>query len=126
MYFKVNKAFLNYFYELIETLDIPVFNNVTKQEHVLPISLESESFNEELLAAPKMLRTLVERYKHKRISFDKQHDTLTDEDGINSIETSIFDHLAFDIFIFLMAIISIVIIFLVIKLISRERKCKHY
>ena len=122
MYFVANKAFLNYFDELIEMLDIPVFHNVTKQEHVLPISLESDGFNEELLAAPKTLRTLVERYKQKRISFDKQHDTLTDENGNNSIETSIFDHLAFDIFIFLMAIISIVIVFLVIKLIFKGKK----
>ena len=122
MYFMANKAFLNYFDELIETLDIPVFLNVTKQEHVLPIPLESDGFNEELLAAPKMLRTLVERYKQKRILFDKQHDILTDEDGSNSIETSIFDHLAFDIFIFLMAIISIVIVFLVIRLIFKGKK----
>ena len=53
MYFVANKAFLNYFDELIETLDISVFHNVTKQEHVLPISLESEGFDEELLAALK-------------------------------------------------------------------------
>ena len=122
MYFVANKAFLNYFDELIETLDISVFHNVTKQEHVLPISLESEGFDEELLAAPKTLRTLVERYKQKRISFDKQHDTLTNEDNDNPIETSIFDHLAFDIFIFLMAIISIAIVFLVIRLIFKGKK----
>ena len=122
MYFVANKAFLNYFDELIETLDILVFHNVTKQEHVLPISLESDGFNEELLSAPKMLRTLVERYKQKRISFGKQHDTLIDEDGNDSTETSIFDHLAFDIFIFLMAIISIVIVILVIKLIFKGKK----
>ena len=90
MYFVVNKAFLNYFDDLIETLDIPVFHNVTKQEHVLPISLESDGFDEELLLAPKTLRTLVEKYKQKRISFDKQHDILNDKDDNNSIETSIF------------------------------------
>ena len=122
MYFMVNKVFLNYFDELIDTLDISVFHNVTKQEHVLPISLESEGFDEELLAVPKTLRTLVERYKQKRISFDKQNDTLTNEDNDNPIETSIFDHLAFDIFIFLMAIISIAIVFLVIRLIFKGKK----
>ena len=122
MYFVENKAFLNYFDELIETLDIPVFHNVTKQEHVLPISLESDGFNEELLSAPKMLRTLVERYKQKRILFDKQRYTLADKDDNNSTETSIFDHLAFDIFIFLMANISIVMAFLVIKLIFKGKK----
>ena len=122
MYFMVNKAFLNYFDEIIETLDIPVFHNVTKQEQVLPISLESDGLDEELLSAPKMLRTLVERYKQKRISFDKQHDILNDEDDNDSTETSIFDHLAFNIFIFLKAIISIVVVILVIKLIFKGKK----
>ena len=120
MYFVANKAFLNYFDELIDTLDVPVLHNITKQEHVLPISLESDGFDEELLLAPKTLRNLVEKYKQKRISFDKHHDILKDEkDDNNSIGTSIFDHLAFNIFILLMAIISIVVVFLVIKLIFK-------
>ena len=123
MYFIANKAFLNYFDELIDTLDIPVFHNITKQEHVLPISLESDGFDEELLSAPKTLRDLVEKYKQKRISFDKQHDILDDEKDDNSFTgTSIFDHLAFDIFIFSMAIISVVVIFLVIKLMFKGEK----
>ena len=56
MYFVANTAFLNNFDELINTLDIPAFHNITKQEHVLPISLESNDFDEELLSAPKTLR----------------------------------------------------------------------
>ena len=123
MYFIANKAFLNYFNELINTLDIPVFHNITKQEHVLPISLESDGFDEELLSAPKTLRNLVEKYKQKKITFDKQHDILDDEkDGNSFTGTSIFDHLAFDIFIFSMAIISVVVIFLVIKLMFKGEK----
>ena len=123
MYFVANTAFLNYFGELISTLDIPFFHNITRQEHILPISLESNDFNEELLSAPRTLRELVERYKQKKISFDKQHETLDKENGNNnSIETSLFDHLAFDIFIFVMAIISVVIMFIVIKLIFKGEK----
>ena len=33
------------------------------QEHVLPISLESDDFDKELLTAPETLRELVEKYK---------------------------------------------------------------
>ena len=66
MYFVANKAFLNYFDELIDTLDIPVFHNITKQEHVLPISLESDGFDEELLSAPKTLRTWLKSINRKR------------------------------------------------------------
>ena len=125
MYFVANTAFLNYFDELINTLDIPDFHNVTRQEHILPISLESNDFDEELLSAPETLRDLVERYKQKKISFDKQHEALDNEkEDDNFIGTSIFDNLAFNIFIFVMAIISIFVMFVVIKLILKERKCK--
>ena len=123
MYFVANTAFLNYFDELINTLDIPTFHNITRQEHVLPISLESNDFDEELLSAPKTLRELVEKYKQKKISFDKQHESLDSEkenDGF--IGTSIFDHLAFNIFIFVMAIISVIVVFVVIKLIFKGEK----
>ena len=69
------------------------------------------------------MRELVERYKQKKISFDKQHENLDKENGSNNfVETSIFDHLAFDIFIFVMAIISVVIMFIVIKLIFKGEK----
>ena len=106
MYFVANTAFLNYFDELINTLDIPVFHNITRQEHILPISFESNDFDEELLSAPKTLRELVERYRQKKVFFDKQHKTLDNEKENDSfIETSIFDHLVFNIFVFEMAII---------------------
>ena len=118
-----NTAFLNYFDELINTLDIPVFHNITRQEHILPISIESNDFDEELLSAPKTLRELVERYNQKKIFFDKQHETLDNEkENDNFIGTSIFDHLAFNIFIFVMAIISVIIMFIVIKLIFKGEK----
>ena len=123
IYFVANTAFLNYFDELINTLDTPFFHNITRQEHVLPISLESNDFDEQLLSAPKTLRELVERYKQKKISFDKQHETLDNEKGNNNfIGTSIFKHLASNIFIFVMAIISVIIIFIVIKLIFKGEK----
>ena len=120
MYFMANTALLNYFDELISTFDIPFFHNITRQEHILPISLESDDFNEELLSAPKTLRELVKRYKQKKLTFDKQHKTLDNEkEDDNFIGTSIFDHLAFNIFIFVMAVISVIVMFMVIKLIFK-------
>ena len=68
MYFVANTALLNYFDELISTLDIPFLHNVTRQEHVLPISLESDDFDEELLSAPKTLRELVDKYKQRKLN----------------------------------------------------------
>ena len=88
MYFVANTAFLNYFEGLIDMLEAPFLHNVTTQEHILPISLESDDFDKELLAAPETLRELVEKYKRKKLNFDKQHETLDPKDEL-VIETSI-------------------------------------
>ena len=56
MYFMANTTFLNYFDELINTLDIHFFHNITRQEHILLISLESYDFDKELLSPPETLR----------------------------------------------------------------------
>ena len=70
MYFVANTAFLNYFDELINMLDIPFLHNIMKQEHILPISLESDDFDKELLTTPETLRELVEKYKESWILID--------------------------------------------------------
>ena len=88
MYCVANMAILNYFEGLIDTLEVPFLHNVTMQEHILPISLESDDFDKELLATLETLRELVENYKRKKLSFDKQHKTLEPEDYL-VIETSI-------------------------------------
>ena len=125
MYFLANMAFLNYFEGLIDSLEVPFLHYVTMQEHILPISLESDDFDKELLAAPETLRELVENYKRKKLNFDKQHETLKPEDDL-VIETSIFNHLASKIFIFVMAVISLIVTLIVIMLILKEKKCEHW
>ena len=102
-------------------LEAPFLHNITTQEYILPISLESDDFDKELLAAPETLRELVEKYKKRKLNFDKQHETLDKEDDI-VIETSIFNHLASKIFIFIMAIISLIIVLIVIMLIFKGEK----
>ena len=83
---------LSYFDELISTLDIPSFHNITRQENILPISLESDDFDKELLSVPRTLRELVEKYKQKKLIFNKQHKNLDNEkEDDNFIGTSIFD-----------------------------------
>ena len=91
------------------------------QEHILPISLESDDFDEELLAAPEMLRELVENYKRKKLNFDKQHEKLEPEEDFEK-ETSIFDHLVSNIFIFVMALISLIVTIIVIMLLFKGAK----
>ena len=121
MYFVANMAFLNYFEELINKLEAPFLHNLSMQQHILPISLESDDFDKELLTAPEMLRKLVEKYKKRKLNFDKQQETLDKEDNI-VIETSIFNHLASKIFVFVMAIISLMIVLTQIMLIFKGEK----
>ena len=121
MYFMANTAFLNYFEELINMLEAPFLHNISMQECILLISLESDDFDKELLTASETLRELVEKYKKRKLNFDKQHETMDKEDDI-VIETSIFNHLASKIFIFVMAIISLIIVLIVIMLISKGEK----
>ena len=121
MYFMPNTAFLYYFEELINMLHAPCLHNITKIEHVLPISLESDDLDKELLTAPETLRELVEKYKQRKLIFDRQHETL-DEENDTFIETSIFNHLSSKIFVFVMAIISLIIVLIIIMLIFKGEK----
>ena len=98
-----------------------MLQNMTMQEHILPISLESDDFDKELLAAPEMLRELVENYKRKKLNFDKQHEKLDPVEDPEK-ETSIFDHLASNIFIFVMALISLIVTIIVIMLLFKGAK----
>ena len=92
MYFMANTAFLNYFEGIIDTLEVPFLHNVTMQEHILPISLESDEFDKELLAAPVMLRELVEKnIKERNWILISSHEILEPEEDFEK-ETSIFDH----------------------------------
>ena len=116
-----NTAFLNYFEGLIYTLNVPMLQNLTIQEHTLPISLESDDFDKELLEAPEMLGELVVNCKRKKLNFDKQHKKLAPvEDPEN--KTSIFDHLASNIFIFVMALISLIVTIIAIMLLFKGAK----
>ena len=66
---------------------------------------------------------MVEKYKKRKLTFNKQHETLDNEkEDDNFIGTSIFDHLAFNIFIFVMPVILVIIMFIVIKLIFKGEK----
>ena len=121
MYFMANTAFLNYFEGLIETLKVPMLQNITMQEHILPTSLESDDFDKELLEAPEMLRELVENYKRKKLNFDEQHEKLDPVEDPEK-ETSIFDHLASNIFIFIMALILLIVTIIVIMLLFKGAK----
>ena len=68
--------------------------------------MESDDFDKEILAAPEALSELVENYKRKK--FDKQHETLEPEDDSEK-ETTLSGHLVSKVFIFVMALILLIV-----------------
>ena len=53
MYFTVNLAFVNYFDNLVECLDVHILKNWTTREQILPISLEAFEIMSSLLVGQK-------------------------------------------------------------------------
>ena len=62
MHFTINLAFVNYFDDMIEELGIPVSQNWTTQEQILPFLKETFEISPNLLNAPKTLRDLLVQY----------------------------------------------------------------
>ena len=56
MYFTVNTAFIHYFDNLTDALDVHILQVWMTHEQVLPISLQTFDFSSKLLDAPKTKR----------------------------------------------------------------------
>ena len=59
MHFTVNTAFMHYFDNLTDALDVHIFQDWTTYDQILPISLQTFDFNSKLLEAPKTLKDFV-------------------------------------------------------------------
>ena len=55
MHFTINLTFMNYFDDMIQESGIPVLQNWTTQEEILPLSKETFEISPNLLNAPKPL-----------------------------------------------------------------------
>ena len=66
MHFTINLAFVNYFNDMIEELGIPISQNWTTQEQILPLSLEEFEINPNLFNAPKTLQDWQSNTETKR------------------------------------------------------------
>ena len=72
---------MNYFNNIIEELGIPVSQNWTTHEQILPLSIETFEINPNLLNAPKTLQDLVIQYQNKRKILDKKDQELEKNKG---------------------------------------------
>ena len=76
MHFTVNLAFVNYFENLMEELSMPISQNWTTQEQILPISLKTFEIDPKLINAPRILRELAIQYKNKQKALNKKEQDL--------------------------------------------------
>ena len=100
MYHTVNLAFVNYFDNLIDSLKVPILQNWTTWEQIMPISLQSSEFDTSLLQAPKMLKDFFSPFKQKKDILDSQEREEPTVDIFGLSKTSIFNNYIMGIFLF--------------------------
>ena len=123
MYFMFNTAFVNYldqFTNLTECLELPILKNKTTFEQTLPISLKMSKFNSELLTAPKNLKDFIHQYKYKKEIFDLNE--RYDATDIATNKTFFSNNYTVDVFLFVTAVISLLVITSAIYLLCKHKK----
>ena len=126
MYFTVNTAFTNYINEfnLIEDLKFPILTNRTTTEYTLPIFLNTSKFHNSL-AAPQTLKDYIAQYKHEKEIFDLKERHDIDELYLEMSYKNFFtNNFIMDIFIFIIAIISVITTMIIIYILSKHNKLK--
>ena len=107
LYFTVNLAFVNYFDNLVESLNFPILKNWTIKEQILPISLEAFEINSSLLSTPKMWKDFVHQFKHRKQILDIEEEHIDNErNKSNTKFSSSLSSLMVDVFLFVTALIN--------------------
>ena len=121
----VNLAFVNYFDNLVESLDIPILKNWTTKEQILPISLEAFEINSSSLSVPKMFKDFVHQFKHRTQIHDIDEEHIDEErDKLNTKFSSFLNSVMVDIFLFVTALITIIVKMVVIYVTCGHSKLK--
>ena len=110
--------YLDTFKEQLELPSLEVNQNWTTQEQVLPISLQSTPFYNKLFKAPGTLKGLVQQCRQKSQTLDNTHE--------NKTKNKFFDNIAIDIFLFIAAIISMLVVVTIIHIVCRQAKLKAF
>ena len=125
MVFTMNAAFANYldqFTYLTESLRTPIIRNQTTLEQILPLSLSISKFDTDLLTAPRSLKDFVYQYNYKKEIFDlnKRHSTI----DLTTNKNFFTNNYIVDIFLFITAVISLLVTTLAIYLLYKHKKLK--
>ena len=123
MHFTINLAFVNYFDNVIEQLGIPISQNWTTQEQILPFSLETFEISSNLLNAPKTLHDLAVQYHNQRNILNKKEQEIENPEENSKFKSFLNSFLA-DILIFTAALITLIIKLVKIYVMYGQSKLK--
>ena len=123
MHFTINLAFVNYFDGMIEDLGIPVSQNWTTQEQVLPLLIETFEISPNLLNAPKTLQDLAVQYHNKKNILNKKEQELENPEENLKLKSFLNSFLMY-ILIFTAALITLIMTLVMIYVMYRQSTLK--
>ena len=127
MYSTINIAFTNYINEfnLMEELEAPILTNKTIFEYNLPVFHNKSMFDDTFFSVPLTMKEYIDQYKHNSEIFDlkERHDidALDKEFAHKNFFTNNF---FIDIFVFVIAIISVITTIIKIYAICKHNKLR--
>ena len=121
----INLAFVNYFNDMIEELGIPISQNWTTQEQILPLSLETFEITLNLINAPKTLQDLAIQYRNKKNILDKKEQGLDRPKENSKFQLFLISFLA-NVLIFTTTLITLIITLIIIYMIYGQSKLKSF
>ena len=101
---------------MIEELGIPISQNWTTQEQMLPLSLETFEINPNLINAPKTLQDLAIQYKNKKNILDKKEQELYKPKENSKFKLFLNSFIA-DVLVFTAALITLIIALIIIYIV---------
>ena len=123
----VNTAFTNYIdqFNLTEDLKFPILTNETTSELSLPIFLNNSKFDDSLLSAPQTLEDDITQYQQEKEIFDlKERHDIDELDLETSYKNFITNNFLIDIFVFIIAIISVITTMAIIYILCKHNKLR--
>ena len=123
MHFTINLVFVNYFNDMIEELGIPISQNWTTQEKILPLSLEMFQINPNLISAPKNTARFSNPIQKQKEYFDKKEQEL-DKPKENSKFCSFLNSFLANVLLFRAALITLIITLIIIYIVYGQSKLK--
>ena len=112
-------------FNLNEDLKVPILTNKTTSEYTLPIFLNNSRFDDSLSNAPQTLKDYIAQYIHEKEIFDLKERHDIDELDLETPYKNFFtNNFIVDIFLFIIAIISVITTMIIIYVLCKHNKLR--